>query len=144
MDALVQTVDPDEAYFVASDLAGASPIAGPRARSARVESWDGRVAVVAHDGACDLVVTRAHDAGWLARVNDGPERPVLPVDGGLQAVRLTGSGPSRVSFRYAPRWLVPGACVSAAAVAGALVVLAAGGRRRGGSSADDAVLSAGS
>jgi uncharacterized membrane protein YfhO len=90
------------------------------------------VTVVEHDGTCDLVLTRAFDPGWRARVNDGPERPVFQADGGLVAVRLPGRGPSRVTLRYAPRGLIPGAAASTAAVATALGVIAAGRRRREG------------
>lgn len=130
LGALSRAEDRDAVHFVQGDAPAES---GPRARAARVVEWDGRAGVVEHDGVCDLVLTRAHDAGWLARVGDGPERPVARADGGLQAVRLTGSGRSRVSVRYAPAWLRPGAAVSAAATAGALAAAAAGlVRRRGG------------
>ena len=36
------------------------------------------------------------------RIDEGPEQPVLPVDGGFQAVRLDGSGVHRVVLRYRP------------------------------------------
>ena len=72
------------------------------ARSARVESWDGTVAIVEHDGACLLVVSRMFYPGWKAIVDEALPVAVSRVDGGLQAVRIGGSGRSRVRFEYAP------------------------------------------
>jgi hypothetical protein len=48
------------------------------------------------------VIARTFDPGWLARIEDGSELPVFPVDGGFQAVRLEGSGVERVHMRYRP------------------------------------------
>ncbi len=81
----------DEAWFYPADLP-ARDTSAPRARSARIVSWDGRAGVIEHDGACTLVITRAYDPGWHARIDDGPEIPVARVDEGLQAVRLNGAG----------------------------------------------------
>jgi hypothetical protein len=75
---------------------------GPRARVAVVISSSDRNAVVSHDGDCDLIVRRTWYPGWTVRVNDGPALPVAKANAGLQAVRLVGSGVSRVSFRYEP------------------------------------------
>lgn len=75
---------------------------GARARTADVRSWDGRFAVVEHDGTCDLIIQRVHYPGWSARINDGPSRAVVPADGGLQSVRLAGAGVSQVEFLYDP------------------------------------------
>jgi hypothetical protein len=97
------------------------PPSVPWARSARVISYDGRTAVVEHDGACDLIVRRAHYAGWTYQVNGGPARPAARVDGGLQGARLSGSGTSRVTFRYEPTGLRWGLWIS-----GCSVVLALG------------------
>ena len=92
VDRLSRSDDRDIAWFLAEDRVPDRP----DARSARLVVWDGTTATVEHDGPCDLVIARTFDPGWLARVDDGPERPVLPVDGGFQAVRLDGAGrPSR-------------------------------------------------
>jgi hypothetical protein len=132
MARLMNADSPDEVAFLAGEAPPDGP--GPRARAARLARWDGDEGVVEHDGTCDLVLLRAFDAGWRARVNGEPWRPVVPADGGLVTVRLTGAGPSRVTLRYEPPGLLPGAIVSAAAVAAALGVLgtAAASRRRGG------------
>jgi hypothetical protein len=123
----------DDAWYVRGE--GPPPSTSPRARSARLASWDGRTAVVEHDGACDLVVRRTHYPGWMASVDDGPERPVLKVNLGLQAVRLDGSGTSRVQFRYRPTRLRPAAMLSCVAVAAAVLTAGLGavvGRGRAG------------
>ena len=109
--------------------------ARPDAQQARLASWDGITATVEHDGPCDLVIARTYDPGWLARVDDGPERSVLPVNGGFQAVRLDGAGSHRVSFRYrTPRMALWGAISIVAAsleIAAAVGLLVAGARARG-------------
>ena len=120
IEALSRRDDPSETWFLPGD---APPIDGPRASHARVMNYDGRTAFVEHDGPCDLVFTRANDSGWVARIDDGPPRPMMQADGGLQAIHLTGSGTSRVSVRYAPRGLWPGAATSIAATLAALVVI---------------------
>lgn len=119
-EALSRRDDPAEAWFLPGDRPA---VEGPRAAQARVTSWDGLTALLNHDGDCDLILTRAHDPGWLARINEGPERPVGQADGGLQAVHLTGAGTSRVTFRYAPRPLWPGVAVSMVAILAAIMVL---------------------
>lgn len=128
IDRLSRADAADEAWF----LPGDAPPAGtsPRARSARLLGWDGTSGTVEHDGACDLVLTRAHDPGWLARVDEGPERPVLRADGGLQAIRIEGSGVSRISVRYQPALLAPAAAIALAASAAALVFLSIASARR--------------
>jgi len=132
LELLSRSESPDEVGYVQGDVPPDDPVGPPpRARVAKVVRWDGRSGVVEHDGTCDLVLTRAYDPNWFARVNDGPERPVLQADGGLQAVRLPGAGPSRVSVRYAPSGLLPGGAVSAAATLTALAVLGLGLRRGG-------------
>jgi hypothetical protein len=99
---------------------------GVPARSARLKSWDGRVGTVDHDGTCYLIVRRTYYPGWFATVDDGPPRPVLKANGGLQAVALTGQGTSRVAFAYHPTGLRPAATISLAATAAALLTLIAG------------------
>jgi len=98
VDRLSHWDDRDIAWFLAEDHVPDHP----DARSAQLVAWDGSVATVEHDGACDLVIARTFDPGWLARIEDGPELPVFPVDGGFQAVRLEGSGVERVHMRYRP------------------------------------------
>jgi hypothetical protein len=124
LDALSRSLAPDEAWYLPGDAPSAPRT--PAARSARVVRWDGLSGAVEHDGSCDLVLTRAHYPGWLARVDSGPERPASRADGGLLAVRLDGSGVSRVSFRFRPNGLALSAAVSSAAVASGLAVLAWG------------------
>jgi hypothetical protein len=106
-------------YLAADDVP-----ARPNAQSVRLVSWDGTTAVVEHNGACDLIVARTHDPGWLARIDDGPEQPVLPADIAFQGVRIDGSGTHRVTFRYLPPWFVLCASITTAATAAALVMIA--------------------
>jgi hypothetical protein len=118
---------PEDAWFLPPDR----PPTGPRARSARVLRWDGTSGEVEHDGACDLVVCRTYYPGWTARIGDGPERPVRPVDGGLQAIHLEGSGISRVVLSYRPSgWPLAGGVSLAATAAAMLAVAVAAARRR--------------
>jgi hypothetical protein len=104
--------------------------AGPWGRAARVTAYDGRTAVVDHDGACDLIVRRPHYAGWTYRVDGGPARPVSRVDSGLQAARIDGSGTSRVTFMYEPTGLRRSGLVSAIAAILAAATAALAVRRR--------------
>jgi hypothetical protein len=96
---------------------------GPAATTATVTSWDGRTAVVEHDGSCHLVINRTYYPGWVATVNEGPERSVARAEIGIQAVRLEGQGPSRVRFTYRPVWLNAASATSLGACGLAVVVL---------------------
>ncbi len=125
--ALSKSYVTEEVWFERADLPPERP--GPRARSARLLHWDGRSGTVEHDGTCDLVLRRTYVPGWTARLDDGPEVPVLRADGGLQAVRIPGTGRTRVTVRYRPRALASGASLSTVAVAVALGVLAFEARR---------------
>jgi hypothetical protein len=98
IDRLSQSDELDVAWFLAEDAIPARP----DAESARLVSWDGAAATIEHVGPCDLIIARTFDAGWLARVDDGPEQSASPVDGGFLAVRLEGSGTHRVALRYRP------------------------------------------
>jgi hypothetical protein len=129
MEALSRSEDRDTVHFVHGDLPPDGIGSAARAREARVVSWDGRSGIVEHDGTCDLVLTRAYDAGWWARRDDGPEEPILRVDGGLMAVRLPGAGRTRVSLRYAPGWFWPGALISVAGISSALGLIGIRARR---------------
>jgi len=108
---------------------------GIAARTARVRSWDGRTAIVEHDGTCYLTLRRAHYPGWSCRVNGGPEQPVFRINGGLQGVLLALTGPemgtgtrmSRVELTYRPTRLAVAAAVSLAATAATLFTLAMAG-----------------
>ncbi|HWE39437.1 MAG TPA: hypothetical protein VG406_22995 [Isosphaeraceae bacterium] len=126
--ALASRDDPSEAWFLAADRPPTLTV--PRAQRARVTSFDGRSARVDHDGSCILVIRRTFDPGWLARVNSGAEHPVLPADGGLQAIPLAGPGPTLVTLRYRPRLLRPALLTSALATSLALLVLTSSARRR--------------
>ncbi len=130
---------PDEAWFLAED--GAPRLPGPPATSASVRGWDGRTAIVEHDGSCVLILRRTYYPGWSYRIDGGPERPVLKVDGGLHGVPLDGSGTRRVEFAYRPTGLARAARISIAALVLAMLVLGAaavrgrawsGGREREG------------
>ncbi|MDR3636053.1 MAG: hypothetical protein P4L84_19780 [Isosphaeraceae bacterium] len=120
--------DTDVAYYLPGDRP--PPSKSPRARSARVVSEGLETLAVEHDGACDLVVARTYYPGWFASVDDAPEQPVLRANGGLQAVRLDGSGTHRVSFRYRPRYLVVSLAVSAVCAVSAAGCIAGAWLRR--------------
>jgi hypothetical protein len=98
---------------------------GPPAHSYRVASYDGRTAVVEHDGSCVLILRRAYYPGWVARIDGGSARPVYRVNGGLQAIVLTGSGTQRIELIYHPTNLQRDLAVSFVALAAALALLAA-------------------
>ncbi|MGA2703172.1 MAG: hypothetical protein ABSH35_19005 [Isosphaeraceae bacterium] len=104
--------DPDiqAVWYRAGDQPPAS--AGPIATTAKVISWDGRTALVEHDGTCDLVINRTYYPGWFASVNEGLEQPVARAEIGVQAVRLLGHGPSRVTFVYRPSGLGAACAIS--------------------------------
>jgi hypothetical protein len=116
---------PDDAWFLSEDQPPSLP--EPAASAAGVQSWDGQTAVVDHEGSCILILRRTYYPGWTCRVDDGPDQPVLKVNGGLQGVRLVGSGTSRVTTRYTPTGLTQAARVSLAALALAALVLGAAG-----------------
>ena len=97
---------------------------GAVATTAKIISWDGRTAVVEHDGTCDLVINRTYYPGWFAAINEGPERPVARAEIGIQAVRIEGPGPSRVTFAYKPSGLLAATLTSLAALAAIAVGLA--------------------
>jgi uncharacterized membrane protein YfhO len=86
-------------------------------------SWNGAVAEVEHDGPCDLVIARTFDSGWLADMGGGNEQRVLPVDGGLMAVRIEGSGTDRVRLRYQPPHFAMWLSISVLAAVSAAVTL---------------------
>jgi hypothetical protein len=127
--ALSKSDEAEVAWFTGED-APAEGDPGARARVARVVEWDGRVARVEHDGDCDLIVRGAHYPGWMARVGEGPERPVARAQGGLRAVRLVGKGLSRIEFRYEPGPLEAAGRVSTVAAVLALLGLGIGPARR--------------
>jgi hypothetical protein len=118
----------DEAWFLPED--GTPVLSEPAARAARVLGWDGRTATVEHDGSCVLILRRVHYPGWSYRVDGGPARPVLKVDGGLHGVPLIGAGMSRVELRYRPTGLTRAATVTLIALAAAIVLATAGFPRR--------------
>jgi hypothetical protein len=121
IERLFQSDDLDVAWFLSEDGVPARA----DARIARLVSWDATAATVEHEGACDLVIARTFDAGWLARIDEKPEQPVLSADGGFLAVRIEGSGLHRVRLRYQPPRLAIYATISlaaAASIAGVIVV----------------------
>jgi len=114
LERLSVSDSPDEVWFLPEDRPLDSP--SLRARSARVLRWDGVSGEIEHDGPCDLVITRTYYPGWTARIGNGSNVPVLRADGGVQAVRLEGSGVTRVSLHYRPQGMMPGAVISLAAL----------------------------
>jgi hypothetical protein len=125
---LAQTEPTERIWFLPGDRP--TDIAGPRAQSASLVSWDGRSAEVEHDGTCYLVIRRTWDPGWTARIDNGPELPVVRADGGIQAVRLAGAGRSRVETRYRPKRLQSGLVVSLTALCALAFALAIAAIRR--------------
>jgi hypothetical protein len=103
----------------------------PRAKAATVVSWDGREAVVEHDGPCDLVINRTYYPGWEASVDDGPPAPVGRAELGVQVVHLGGAGTHKVRFSYRPTTLRAASWMSAVSLLLAAGVAAAGARRSG-------------
>ena len=96
---------------------------GPRATAGRILRQEGLRSLVEHDGDCDLVIRRTWYPGWEARVGTGPWAAVSKADGGLQALRLRGKGPSEVQFRYRPTHAGPARRASAIAAVAALLTL---------------------
>jgi hypothetical protein len=119
--AISTSDDPDVVEFLERDLPPDPP--GPRATSARTLRWDGRGGEFEHDGTFDLVIRRTYVPGWVASINDGPSVPVVPVEGGLQSIRVPGAGKSRIRLSYEPIWLKRGAVISLTAVSAALMVV---------------------
>ncbi len=125
----------DEACFLAAD--GVPELPGPFAKRAKVASYDGRTAVVKHDGSCVLILNRTYYPGWTYRIDGGARQPVWKVDGGLHGIPIPGSGTHRVEVVYRPTGFARAAFVSGAALGmAAIVILAAGmvtvrGRREG-------------
>ncbi|MBV8486786.1 MAG: hypothetical protein JO161_00770 [Planctomycetaceae bacterium] len=111
----------DEATYMRGDAPPQT--SAPRARQARLLSWNGTEAIVEHDGDCDIIFRRCWYPGWSFQVNGGPEQRVFRADGGLQAVRLQGTGPSRIHFRYRSAWWLVSLPVSLAATTTALYLL---------------------
>ena len=122
---LSQNDAPDEAWFLPEDRPPASP--GHGAQVASLRSWNGQTAIVEHDGSCILILRQTYYPGWVYRVDDGPERPVHKVNGGLQGIPLSGSATSRVAVRYRPTQLARSLTVSLIALAASLLVLGAAG-----------------
>ena len=96
----------------------------PNAARAEVASWDGRTAVVEHDGPCDVVIRRTYYPGWTYRVDDGPEHPVLRAEDGVQSAHVPGAGRHRVTFAYRPTQIGTFAAISLASTVLALAALA--------------------
>src|SRR5262249_24620882 len=79
---------------------------------------------------CDLVLRRACYPGWTACLDGARPARIVPADGGLQSIRLEGSGVTRVELCYRPTFLRPAGCVSIAAVAPAAGILLTSAVRR--------------
>ncbi|HEV3121361.1 MAG TPA: hypothetical protein VGY53_05640, partial [Isosphaeraceae bacterium] len=104
---------PDHVWHLRSDVPADFP--PERASVARLVEWDGVHARVDHDGPCELVITRTFYPGWTARAQDGAELLIYRADGGIQAVRIPGSGTTLVTVRFEPTGLARAGLVSAAA-----------------------------
>ena len=118
---------PDEAWFEPGEAPAGFPAVS--ASSAQVKSWDGKTAVVEHDGPCILIVRRAYYPGWSYRVDDGPPERVKRVNCGMQGVPVLGAGTHLITFDYRPTGLRSAVAVSLAASAGAMLLLLAAGVR---------------
>jgi hypothetical protein len=116
--------DPQTVWYAAEDQP--LNLAEPRAGSARVISWDGRTAVVQHDGNCDLVIDRTYYPGWMVSIDDDNETAVARAELGIQAVHLAGKGTSRVTVTYRPTYLAQASRIGLAAVAVAGLFLLVG------------------
>ena len=121
IERLFHSDDLDLAWFLSEDNVPSRA----DARSVRLVSWDGTAATIEHDGTCDLVIARTFDAGWLARIDDQPEQPVLAADGGFMAVRIEGSGRHHVRLRYQPQRIGLYAAISGVAAASIAGMIAA-------------------
>ena len=115
----------DEAWFEPGDAPPSFP--SETASSAQVNSWDGKTAIVEHDGPCILILRRTYYPGWFYRLDDAAPQRVLKVNSGMQGVPLEGAGTRRIAFQYRPTGLARSAAVSLTALASALVVLLAAG-----------------
>ncbi len=104
----------DEAWFLDEDAP--PPLSAPPSQKSAVLSWTGQGGAVTHDGSCILIVRRTYYPGWTYQVDNGPPRPVLKVEGGLQGVPLDGSGTSRVAMIYQPTGIRQARQVSLAAL----------------------------
>ena len=93
------------------------------AQSAKLLSWDGREAVVEHDGTCDLVVNRTFYPGWVAEVDGAPGPPIHKADGGVQSVRIEGRGTTRIALIYHPTWLIQGLWIAGLAALSAILTI---------------------
>jgi len=117
--------DPQTVWFPAGDPLP-PPLDAPAA-VAIVTSYDGRTALVEHDGSCDLILNRTYYPGWFASVNGGPDVPVWRAELGIQAIPLRGRGPSEVRLTYRPTTLGWSSVVSLASISafgiGLLLVL---------------------
>ena len=115
----------DQAWIIADDLPREGiGLDGPAASRAVATNWDGREAIVEHDGACVLVIRRTHYPGWRYQIDSKPSSPVLRVDGGLQGVPIPGSGSNRVRLFYRPIKQRYAEGTSTVAIAIALIVVA--------------------
>ena len=120
--AALSAVDEFEvAWFVAGD--GLSALPAPAANKAIVKSWDGQTAVVEHDGACVLIMRRAFYPGWFYRLNGGPLKPVLKVEGGLQGESSPAQAPVASWLLTIPPASSAAAKISLTALAAAALVL---------------------
>lgn len=96
---------PEKAWITREDFDASLLRLG--ARTARLERWDGEIAIIRHDGPCLLVMNRMFYPGWQAVVDNASPVVVSRVDGGLQAVRIGGKGLSRVRLEYRPTNRLP-------------------------------------
>jgi hypothetical protein len=129
---LITALSDSDAQQEAWSLPDSRPPAaqGPRARSARILNWHGLAGEVEHDGECDLILNQAYYPGWFAQLNTAPETPAWPADGGLIAVRLAGSGVTRVTLKFHPTGWNYAAPISTIATIMALLVTVFGVIRR--------------
>lgn len=117
--AILGAADASVAWLPPSDIPRdnhAEPSAG------RVRDWDGRAGTLEHSGPCLLTLNRTAYPGWRAAIDGCSAPPILEVDGGIQAIRLDGSGSRRVTVMYRPTNEKPLAILSAVAALAAVLV----------------------
>lgn len=122
---LSRTDAAEEAWFLSEDIPNLPP--GSSANRASIKNWDGKTAVVEHDGACILILRRTFYPGWVYRINHSPPHPVIKVDGGLQGVPLVGSSTSQIELTYRPTGFGAAIAITLAAFGSAIATCSLAG-----------------
>lgn len=96
----------DQAWFEPGDRPSWVP--DPVARTASMRSWNGKTAIVEHDGLCFLILPRAFYSRWVYQVGGGAEQPLskskAACKGLNSSARERAGAPSSIAQ---PRWRAP-------------------------------------